>query len=77
VTRTSAVEAYFNDEMVCFVEPEDPAGLAGAITALADDPARREALAQRAQSFSTEHRWPDEAARYVAIVEGMVRARHG
>ena len=33
------------EEMVSFVEPEDPAGLAAAIIALADDPARREALA--------------------------------
>ena len=77
VTRTSAVEAYFTDEMVSFVEPEDPAGLAAAIIALADDPARREALAVRAQSFSTEHRWPNEAERYVALVEGLVRPRHG
>jgi glycosyltransferase involved in cell wall biosynthesis len=77
VTRTSAVEAYFTDEMVSFVEPEDPAGLAAAIITLADDPDRREALAVRAQSFSTEHRWPDEAERYVALVEGLVRPRHG
>lgn len=77
VTRTSAVEAYFTDEMVSFVEPEDPAGLAAAIIALADDPARRESLAVRAQTFSTEHRWPDEAERYVALVEGLVRPRHG
>ncbi len=77
VSRTSAVEAHFTDEMVRLVEPGDSDALADAILALADDPERRAELARNAQAFSAAHRWSDEAERYVAIVESLVRRGAG
>ncbi|HEX3304406.1 MAG TPA: glycosyltransferase family 4 protein, partial [Thermomicrobiales bacterium] len=64
-SRTSAVGAYFTDEMVRYVEPEDVSGLARAIAALAADPNERLAIATNAQRFTREHQWHDEALKYV------------
>lgn len=75
VSRTSATEAYFTDEMVRYVDPGDAAALAEAILELADDPGRRRDLAERAQEFSVGHRWLDEAGRYVELVERLAARR--
>ena len=76
-SRTRAVQSYFTDDMVCYVEPEDVDGLAAAMDGLASDPSLRETLAGNAQRFTREHRWEDEAARYVAMVDELVTAHHG
>ena len=71
VSRTGATEAYFTDEMVRYVPAGNPDALADAIVELGADPQRREAMARAAQEFSVAHRWPDEAARYVELVERL------
>ncbi|MEO8509651.1 MAG: glycosyltransferase family 4 protein [Chloroflexota bacterium] len=71
VSRTSATEAYFSDEMVRFVPAGDPVALADAILELGAEPRTREALARQAQTFTEQHRWSDEAWRYVELVERL------
>jgi glycosyltransferase involved in cell wall biosynthesis len=39
------------------VDPDDPAALANAITTLADDPAARRRIAQRAREYALAHDW--------------------
>jgi glycosyltransferase involved in cell wall biosynthesis len=76
-SSTSAVRAYFTDDMVRYVEPEDISGLAHAIAALASDPAERLAIATNAQRFTSAHQWHDEAVKYVGIIDRLVAERGG
>ncbi len=71
VSRTSATEAYFSDEMVRYVEAGDPEALAAAILELAGNAQLRRDYAERAQQFSERHHWPAEAERYVELVERL------
>jgi glycosyltransferase involved in cell wall biosynthesis len=73
VSRTRAVEEYFSDEMVRFVEPGSVDGLADALSELAADSARRRSLAQNALRFSQEHQWESEAAAYAEVVDRVGR----
>lgn len=70
VSRSSAVQEYFSDDMVRFVEPGSVPALTDALIELANDPARRLSLAQGAGRFFETHGWRDEASRYVALVRG-------
>lgn len=71
VSRSTAVERYFTDDMVRFVEPGDATQLADAMVELAADPDRRAMLAESAQRFSRQYRWSDQAAAYVAVVDRL------
>jgi glycosyltransferase involved in cell wall biosynthesis len=71
VSRSTAVESQFTDEMVRFVEPANADELADAIVELAVDPDRRATLASGAQRFSRQFRWADQAAEYVALVDRL------
>jgi glycosyltransferase involved in cell wall biosynthesis len=73
VSRSTAVESYFTDEMVRFVEPGNAEDLAEALVELANDPEQRAALATNAQRFSRQFRWTDQAAAYVALVDRLAR----
>ncbi len=75
VARSSATCAYFNDQMVRYVEAGDVNAMADAIVELANDPELRLRLATNAQEFTRAHPWTDEAARYVAIVERLAGKR--
>jgi glycosyltransferase involved in cell wall biosynthesis len=76
VSRTPAVEAYFGDDMVRFVEPGSVQGLADALSELAARPQLRTALALNALRFAQERRWESEAATYAAVVERAGRRRN-
>jgi glycosyltransferase involved in cell wall biosynthesis len=71
VTRTPAVEAYFDESMVRFVPAEDPDALAAAIVELARDPEAREAIARNAVRFREQHDWTRSAAEYVGLVRRL------
>jgi glycosyltransferase involved in cell wall biosynthesis len=75
VSRSTAVASYFTDDMVRFVEPGNSDDLADALVELAAHPEERAALARNAQRFSREHRWSDQAAAYVDLVERLADAR--
>jgi glycosyltransferase involved in cell wall biosynthesis len=74
VSRSSATTTYFTDDMVRHVEPGDLEALADAIVELAGDAELRQSLARNAQRFTEAHPWAAEAARYVALVEGLADA---
>jgi glycosyltransferase involved in cell wall biosynthesis len=71
VTRTPAVEAYFDASMVRFVPAEDADALAAAILELARDPALRAELASGAASFVERHDWATSASDYVSMVREL------
>ena len=71
VSRSTAVESQFTDEMVRFVEPANADELADAMVELAVDPDLRATLASGAQRFSRQFRWADQAAEYVALVDRL------
>ena len=73
VSRSTAVESQFTDEMVRFVEPANADELADAMVELAVDPDLRATLASGAQRFSRQFRWADQAAEYVALVDRLAR----
>lgn len=64
--------AHFSEDAVTFVPGGDPAALAGAIRALAADPERAERQAIQAQREAQAFAWPEQAARYVSIVERLI-----
>jgi glycosyltransferase involved in cell wall biosynthesis len=71
VTRTPAVEAYFDKSSVVFVPADDPDALAAAIVELARDPGRRASLARNASRFREQHDWASASAAYVAMVREL------
>lgn len=75
VARSSATTAYFRDDMVRYVEPEDVDALADAIVELAERPELRRELADRARAFQDTHPWSAEADRYLALVEALGAGR--
>ncbi|MGI8829437.1 MAG: glycosyltransferase family 4 protein [Candidatus Limnocylindria bacterium] len=75
VSRSTATEAHFTEDMVRYVEPANVTELADAITELAADPDLRHRLAVNAQTFTRAHPWSEEAARYTDLVEGLAASR--
>jgi glycosyltransferase involved in cell wall biosynthesis len=71
VGRTPVIEHYFDDSSVRFVDGSDVSEVARAIGELADEPARRAALSRAAREVAARHTWPDEAAGYVQLVDGL------
>jgi glycosyltransferase involved in cell wall biosynthesis len=53
-------------EAAGYAEPNDPSGFADAMAELAQDPARREQLAQRGRARAADFSWSDCAAAHVA-----------
>lgn len=75
VARSSATELYFSDEMVRYVAPGDATAIADAILELGNDPQRRLEMAIRAQRFTAEHPWSEEAAAYTQLIETLTAGR--
>jgi glycosyltransferase involved in cell wall biosynthesis len=73
--RTTAVEAYFDESMVSFFRPGDPADLARAIADLARDPLRAEAQAKNASArFLSRYAWAQTKNEYLALVDQLASA---
>jgi len=73
VTRTSTIEAYFDDSCVAFVGPEDPEAIAREIADIASDPNRRRDLTTNAGKVVAQHSWDEERKRYLGIVDEILR----
>jgi glycosyltransferase involved in cell wall biosynthesis len=71
VSRTRSVEAYFDEACFELFEAGDATDLARAIKAVQEDPARRAEMVRAATAAGERHRWPHQAAVYVASVEGV------
>ncbi|NDD28378.1 MAG: glycosyltransferase family 1 protein [Proteobacteria bacterium] len=69
-------EASVNGVTSVLVEPLDTAGLAQAVSALLDDPARAEAMGRAAEAHVREHFSEDVmAGRVIALYEAVIEAR--
>jgi glycosyltransferase involved in cell wall biosynthesis len=73
-TRTSTIEAYFDDSAVRYVEPENPTELARTIVELYRSPAERRSLAANAADVIARHTWDEERKRYIAVVDRLLSA---
>jgi glycosyltransferase involved in cell wall biosynthesis len=71
VSRTQAVEAYFDDSSLQLFTSEDEHDLARAIRELHADPALRERLVQRATDVQRPYRWVHQRRRYLDLVEAL------
>jgi glycosyltransferase involved in cell wall biosynthesis len=76
VTRTSTIEAYFDDSCVAFVDPEDPEAIAREIADIARDSNRRQAMTTNAAKVVARHSWEEERKRYLAVVDDVLRKSH-
>ncbi len=76
VSRTRAVETYFDESCFALFESGDEHGLADAIRALYRDCQLRERLVQRAVEVSTPYAWEHQRRVYQEIVQCLVRPEH-
>jgi glycosyltransferase involved in cell wall biosynthesis len=72
VTRLPAIEAYFDESAVVFVDPEDPHAVARRIVELHNDPARARSLAANAAEVVARHSWEEERRRYFAVIDRLL-----
>ena len=71
-TRTSTIEAYYDDSSVAFVAPEDPAAVATEMLGLYRNSARRRSLASNAARVIGRHSWEQERKRYLRVVDDLL-----
>jgi glycosyltransferase involved in cell wall biosynthesis len=70
---TRTIRSHFDEGMVCFATPGDPADLARKMIEM-HDPARRARVAAAAARFNAEHTWERERLRYLALVDSLLAA---
>ncbi|MCC7451117.1 MAG: glycosyltransferase family 4 protein [Anaerolineae bacterium] len=76
ISRTSAVEAYFDDTMLCYFESGDERSLADAIIDLYRNPDRRCQLARNALHIYEQHYSPArQRAAYLKLIRGVVQGQ--
>jgi glycosyltransferase involved in cell wall biosynthesis len=73
-SRLPLVEETFLDGSVRTYDPGDPASMAAAIAAFADDPVARETAVERTLARVRDLAWEREAERYVALVDRLARS---
>lgn len=74
VSRTRIDTFYFNDDVVSFFEPQNPADLARAIKGVLQDNAYRRRLIENGLKYATENSWASVQHRYLAIVDRLLAA---
>ncbi len=72
-SRLPMVEATFPAGTVATYTPGDPAAMADAILAFADDPIAREAAVAHTAEIVKAGSWEHEAMGYLALVERLIR----
>ena len=72
VSRTRAVEEYFDESCFLMFMSGDERDLAAAMVRLAGDVTLRGQLAARAREANEPYRWPHQATRYIAVVNRYV-----
>ncbi len=72
-TRTQAIQHYFDDDMVLFVDPPvTPERFAEAVLRLVQTPELAPRLARNAQRFLQEHSWDRQKREYVAWISHLI-----
>lgn len=75
ISRTWAVDAYFDDSIMTFFEPGNPEDLARAIVDLHGDPVRRHTLAKNALDWYENHGPAQQREEFLRVVEKLVNRR--
>lgn len=75
VSRSEAVEAYYDDTAVCFFEPGDEEDLARALISLYQSPNARYRLASNALKAYDKHSPSKQKARYLDVVHQLLGHR--
>lgn len=70
-SRLKAVEAYFDDNSLCFFEPGDPDSLAEAILDLYRHPAKRQSLVENSQKLYEQYRWDSQKEIYLSAYRAL------
>ena len=71
VARTSAIEAYFDDSMVEFFEPDNVQTLANSISTLYHNRSRLKALIKNSDKFNQQYNWTKQQVDYVALLKNL------
>ncbi len=73
--RTATTADYFDDTRVQFFRPGDAADLAQKLLTLYRNPALRREQAERARTFTVQHNWATEQARYLELLARLMSRR--
>jgi len=69
VSRTTAITAYFEDDMVEYFQPGNVDDLVSAIRRLYQDPKHRKELAFNIRRFNEKYNWSNQSSEFVSWVE--------
>jgi glycosyltransferase involved in cell wall biosynthesis len=69
--RTPAISTYFDEAMIEFFEPGDPADLARRIEFLSRSVDRRQELVENTERFYRQHSWSEVARTYTGLVDQL------
>jgi len=75
-SRLRAIEAYFDDQSLCYFTPGDPEDLARAILDLYYHPQRRETLVQNAKGLYEHYKWEMQREKYWAAYAKLASVSH-
>ena len=64
--------SHFTDAAICFVPAGDASALADAIIRLSQEPDAAARRAAEAQRQAAAYAWPEQAARYLAVMDGLL-----
>lgn len=71
-SRLRAVQAYFEDESLCFFEPGDPDSLAAAILDLYQHPHKRHTLVENSQRLYEQYQWQKQKKVYLSAYQSFL-----
>jgi glycosyltransferase involved in cell wall biosynthesis len=74
VAALPTLQEHFADDEVLFFAPGDAGALAGALLAIARDPAAAKARAEAARRRARAYSWTESAERYVRLLDGLTSA---
>jgi glycosyltransferase involved in cell wall biosynthesis len=72
VSRTSAVQYYFDETMIRYVQPGDDVELANGIVDLCQAPQKRASLIQNSKKFNVEFNWNNHKIVYYGLVDSLL-----
>lgn len=73
VSRTKGSQAYFDESMVMFFEPDNYQDLARCMIDLCNNPKKREELVRNEDSFIKEHSWERYRKIYYKLIDNLYR----
>ena len=72
VSRTTSVEAYFDEQSFGWFESANAEDLARVLRELHGDPDRRRRLVEHATSIAEPYRWPHQREHYLSVVDRLL-----